>query len=361
MNFIQVQAYVGFWLGAATMICIHNLIVSIISYKIRKTHASSILKIIFNFGQIVRNFGMICSYMTPKVASILQCTASIYFMFIGNIISRLSLTAFLLWRIRQIDMKSKDWDKRICILLFVIRTAFTIPYLIIRQISVEYISESETIICSYKFIDIAPYGVGGIVTDFLIDIYVTTRLILILKNANKNASQLFLNIRSKRTLFTAVMYWNFSRLIISFIFHLFAILDIFEILEEVPGMTVKCIIYILLSYLITIDAEIVHAIEGKGGLSTKTLKSIQSTDDHISSILSSSDQIRSQVIDNNKIIVVSMKRLSFFECASTVIKNEDDDNDKNHENDENKDDDENEDNNRKINDTEISNMEIITH
>ncbi|CAB4477622.1 unnamed protein product [Rhizophagus irregularis] len=226
------------------------MIVSIISYKIRKTHASSILKIIFNFGQIVRNFGMICSFMTPKVATILQCTASIYVMFIGNI-SRLSLTAFLLlWRIRQIDMKSKDWDKRICILLFVIRTEFTIPYLII-QISVEYISILEA-----------------------------------------------------RILFTAVTYWNFLRLIISFIFHLFAILDIFEILEESPSMTVKCIIYILLSYLITIDAEIVHAIEA--------IKS----------------------------------------AANTVLKNE---------NDEIKDDDENEDNDRKINDTEISNMEIITH
>ncbi|PKC52832.1 hypothetical protein RhiirA1_480577 [Rhizophagus irregularis] len=176
-------------------------------------------------------------------------------------------------------MKSKDWDKRICILLFVIRTEFTIPYLII-QISVEYISVSETSICYYKFIDIAPYDVGGIILE-------------------------------ARILFTAVTYWNFLRLIISFIFHLFAILDIFEILEESPSMTVKCIIYILLSYLITIDAEIVHAIE-----------------------------------------VVSMKRLSFFECASTVLKNE---------NDEIKDDDENEDNDRKINDTEISNMEIITH
>ncbi|CAB5380946.1 unnamed protein product [Rhizophagus irregularis] len=82
----------------------------------------------------------------------------------------------------------------------------------------------------------------------------------------------------------------------------------------------------------------------------KTVKSIQSTDDHIFSILSSSDQIRSQVIDNDKIIVVSMKRLSFFECASTVLKNENDDDDKNHKNDEIKDDDENEDNDRKIND-----------
>ncbi|EXX50537.1 hypothetical protein RirG_269870 [Rhizophagus irregularis DAOM 197198w] len=347
------------------------MIVSIISYKIRKTHASSILKIIFNFGQIVRNSGVVGIYITPKVPTILQCAASLYITYIGNIISRLSLTAFLLWRIRQIDMKRKVWDKRICILLFVIRTAFTIPYLIFQQITTQYVSESETSICSYDYLNIAPYGIGGIVTDFLIDTYVTTRLILILKNANKNASQLSLNIRSKRTLFTAVTYWNFLRLIISFIFHLFAILDIFYLLEEGPSMTVKCIIYILLSYVITIDAEIVHVIEGKGqqnGSSTKTVKSIQSTDDHISSTLSSSDQTHSQIIDNDKIIVVSMKKLSFFECASTVLKNEDE-NDENHGDDEIKDDDEikvddeSNDDDQKINDTlkESSNMEIIIH
>ncbi|PKB95970.1 hypothetical protein RhiirA5_435709 [Rhizophagus irregularis] len=136
-------------------------------------------------------------------------------------------------------------------------------------------------------------------------------------------------------------------------------------------MTVKCIIYILLSYVITIDAEIVHVIEGKGqqnGSSTKTVKSIQSTDDHISSTLSSSDQTHSQIIDNDKIIVVSMKKLSFFECASTVLKNEDE-NDENHGDDEIKDDDEikvddeSNDDDQKINDTlkESSNMEIIIH
>uniref|UniRef100_U9UEN5 Uncharacterized protein n=1 Tax=Rhizophagus irregularis (strain DAOM 181602 / DAOM 197198 / MUCL 43194) TaxID=747089 RepID=U9UEN5_RHIID len=73
-----------------------------------------------------------------------------------------------------------------------------------------------------------------------------------------------------------------------------------------------------------------------------------------------------EIIINSFLIVMEDKanryeKLSFFECASTVLKNENDDDDRNHENDEIKDDDENEDNDRKINDTEISNMEIITH
>ncbi|PKK71119.1 hypothetical protein RhiirC2_711382 [Rhizophagus irregularis] len=308
INFIQTQAYVCFWLGASIMICIHNMVVAIISYKTRrtrKTHASSILKIIFNFGQIMRNSGSVGSYITPKFPTILQCTVPLYITYIGNIVSRLSLTAFLLWRIRQIDTESKVWDKRICILLFVIRAAFTIPYLIFQRISTMYISESDTYICYYDFLDIAPYGTGGIVTDFIVDIYVTSRLVLILQNANKNASQLSLNIRSKRTLFTAVTYWNFLRLIISLIFHLNAVLDIFNFVQEGPSMTVKCLIHILLSYVITIDAEIVQAIEGKGqqnGSSTNT-----------------DDQTHSQIIDNDKIIVVSMKELTFFECQSKGI------------------------------------------
>jgi hypothetical protein len=78
----------------------------------------------------MRNSGVVGSYITPKFPTILQCTVPLYITYIGNIVSRLSLTAFLLWRIRQIDMESKVWDKRICILLFVIRAAFTVNFLL---------------------------------------------------------------------------------------------------------------------------------------------------------------------------------------------------------------------------------------
>ncbi|RGB28214.1 hypothetical protein C1646_745970 [Rhizophagus diaphanus] len=351
MNFIQIQAFAGFWTAAILAICFHNMIISIALYKIRKVHASSILKIIFNFGQIMRSFGTLGLYMTPKLPTLIQCTAFVHLSITGTTITRLSLAAFLLWRIRQIEMNGKDWDKWICILLFLIRTAFTIPYLILQKSTFVDIPESGTVICDYDTSANYPYGLGGIIIDFVIDIYVTARLIFILKRANKNVSQLSLK-RNKISLFSAVMYWNFLRLIVSLIFHLLAILDIFFILGEGTSLITRGIVTILLSYLITIDAEIVQAIEGTGrqfGLSSS---------DHKPSNLSSSDQTYSQIIDDDRIVVVSMKKLSFLEWASTTIIDEDDENYKNDEKNDNDENDENakdKDNDRKIN------MEIIIH
>jgi hypothetical protein len=49
--------------------------------------------------------------------------------------------------------------------------------------------------------------------------------------------------------------------------------------DEVAGTSSACIIYILLSYVITIDAEIVHAIEGKGQQNESSTKTIQNIGD----------------------------------------------------------------------------------
>ncbi|CAB5358044.1 unnamed protein product [Rhizophagus irregularis] len=97
------------------------------------------------------------------------------------------------------------------------------------------------------------------------------------------------------------------------------------------------------------------------GLSSKFTQS-----DHKLSNLSSNDQTYSQIIDDDRIVVVSMKRLSFLEWASTTIVDEDDENYKNDEKNDNDENDENakdKNNDRKINDTstETSNMEIIIH
>ncbi|PKK59724.1 hypothetical protein RhiirC2_857222 [Rhizophagus irregularis] len=114
---------------------------------------------------------------------------------------------------------------------------------------------------------VVPFITGGTIVEFLVDIYVTTRLIFILKNANKNAC-----------------IWVFKR-----------------------SIRYNFKIHSNHHYVITIDAEIVHAIEGKGQKNELSVKTIQT------SILSSSDQTHSQIIDNDRIVVVSMKRISFFE------------------------------------------------
>jgi hypothetical protein len=83
----------------------------------------------------VRGLGLFGLFMTPKVATLVQCAAFQYFTMAGNIIARLSLTAFLLWRIRQIDMSGKSIDNWMCIVLFVIRIAFTVNFQIFLLLS----------------------------------------------------------------------------------------------------------------------------------------------------------------------------------------------------------------------------------
>ncbi|RIA94737.1 hypothetical protein C1645_544024 [Glomus cerebriforme] len=129
MNYIQILAYAGFWLGAVIMINIHNLIASILLCRIHKVNVSTILKIIFTFGQIVQSVGNFGIYMTPETATFVQCAALQSFISVGNIITRLSLSAFLLWRLRQLDNNKKSIDKLVCIVLFTIRAAFTVSFL----------------------------------------------------------------------------------------------------------------------------------------------------------------------------------------------------------------------------------------
>ncbi|CAB4412065.1 unnamed protein product [Rhizophagus irregularis] len=125
----------------------------------------------------------------------------------------------------------------------------------------------STFICNSDVTRVVTFITGGTIVEFLVDIYVTTRLIFILKNANKNAC-----------------IWVFKR-----------------------SIRYNFKIHSNHHYVITIDAEIVHAIEGKGQKNELSVKPFKT------SILSSSDQTHSQIIDNDRIVVVSMKRISFFE------------------------------------------------
>jgi hypothetical protein len=83
---------------------------------------SNILKIIFNFGNVLRFLGAWGLYMTPKIATMLQCTSIVYVQAIGNVCARVSLTAFLLWRLKQIN--NVRIDTYVGITLFVLRAGF---------------------------------------------------------------------------------------------------------------------------------------------------------------------------------------------------------------------------------------------
>ena len=102
-----------------------------------------------------------------------------------------------------------------------------------------------------------------------IDIFVTCRLCQILHKANKNYKTAHVHKRKpfKRSIFTSVLYWNFLQLGISIVYHMVSAIQVSNF-----GMTVRqiyaipavaTVVYIALSYLITIDAEIVRSIQGR--------------------------------------------------------------------------------------------------
>src|SRR5436309_7732121 len=105
------------------------MIASAILYKVRQTNVSCVLKVIFNFGQIVHSVGKVCLYMTSKAVTLVRCTAFQYLTMVGYVLTRLSLSVFLLWRLRQI---CNNWkDKCVCAVLFAIRSTLAVSFRLI--------------------------------------------------------------------------------------------------------------------------------------------------------------------------------------------------------------------------------------
>jgi hypothetical protein len=139
------------------------------------------------------------------------------------------------------------------------------------------------------------------------------------------------------------MYWNFIRLFVSLIFHAAPIINqtIDDGYNETLVLTSIPLINIILSYVITVDAEIVKVIEGKSKKKTSSSESKKSisqssytpstpsyNDGHSTNALPkyqhSSDDEGCNQVDEDKIVIVSMKRLSFFEWANLVVGGRDD-------------------------------------
>ncbi|KAF0561128.1 hypothetical protein F8M41_025325 [Gigaspora margarita] len=349
MNQFVFLGYLSFILGAGTIISFHHFIVSILLYNTRQTNGTNLLKIIFNLANCWRLAVTFAGLIVPN-GPLTQCLVLQYLQTIGDVLFREALSAFLLWRLKQIHNDRHDhWNS---IILFTLKTLFTVPILAFQRVTVVYDPVSKSDICYYNHITVEKYFIGGsVAVDFLIDIFVTVRLVQILLRANRNAAQISTNIthKTKRSLFTAVMYWNFLRMFIAFLVHTESTIGLIisavstnpQDFEEVTGdITVKIVLYIALSYVITIDAEIVKVIEGKNlkGGSAGTEKSFKSSPSPYtprtprkfkdSQILSSSsdlpqysptEQGQMSQLDEDKHVVVSMKRLSFFEWATFVV------------------------------------------
>lgn len=183
--------------------------------------------------------------------------------------------------------------------------------------------------------------------DILIDLYVTVRLIQVLRSANRNVAGLRANMsrKTKRTLFTAVMYWNFVRLGVAFGLNVTTLASNltgklhanYDLDQIATRNFFQTFFFIVMSYVVTVDAEIVKVIEGEDQNKKGTSKSssgktnYQSSSTNMTSKSTGSISLPKYNTPNSPTIFertsrndtetydVSMKRLSFFEWANIVL------------------------------------------
>nr|CAG8522190.1 6962_t:CDS:2 [Entrophospora candida] len=364
------QFFLSYAYGLSSMTYFHNFFVSVFLYRSGIANVTNILKIIFNLSGVTWSA---IRYNLLMAVSIYHCRVLIYLEVFTNFLYRETLAAFLLWRLKQIEYSA--WDRWISFALFTFRTVLNLIVINYYQPildSDEYLQECKSDSEVARYIQL-----GYISIDVLIDFFVTVRLVQILNEGNRNSAQANSIIgrrNPKRTLFTAVLYWNFMRMTVDFIYNVMAILNIyidndkfyFEVLNGI-----QCFATIAQSYLITVDAEIVKVIEGnqnrtiiiafdRNNLSIvsfrKFIMSTPSTSREmeegerdsikpssftsISTSNSSSqtsgsksqkhkswrrDSLNRQQktasfrLNKNKFVVVSMQRLTFFEWANLII------------------------------------------
>ncbi|RHZ84617.1 hypothetical protein Glove_79g107 [Diversispora epigaea] len=338
----QVDAFVCFLAGTVSMIALHNLIISIILYKARKANVSNISKIILNLNIMILFIFRIAAENQSTFVDLIGCQIVIYIQYIATFFYRTALAFFLLWRLRQVG--NSKLDKWASIILLSTRTIVHLTTFGFIKVFVRTTSTRNYCWIDQKKLKIAePIS---LCIDFLIDIYITVRLVNVLRVANKNAAGLrsSANKRTKRTLFTAVMYWNFVRLAVAFGLNSMAAANlIFRNFHPYPTndqyATIaffQILCFILLSYVVTVDAEIVKVIEGGNKNNKKSSKSTSKSTSEKSSYFSSS--MNRATFKNNDSLSLpkynipniptsppqsdsneSKKRLSFFEWTNIVL------------------------------------------
>ncbi|CAJ0843417.1 1627_t:CDS:2 [Entrophospora sp. SA101] len=340
------QFFLSYAYGLSSMTYFHNFFVSVFLYRSGIANVTNILKIIFNLSGVTWSA---IRYNLLMAVSIYHCRVLIYLEVFTNFLYRETLAAFLLWRLKQIEYSA--WDRWISFALFTFRTVLNLIVINYYQPildSDEYLQECKSDSEIARYIQL-----GYISIDVLIDFFVTVRLVQILNEGNRNSAQANSIIgrrNPKRTLFTAVLYWNFMRMTVDFIYNVMAILNIyidndkfyFEVLNGI-----QCFATIAQSYLITVDAEIVKVIEGnqnrtiiiafdRNNLSIvsfrKFIMSTPSTSREMEEgsksqkhkswrrdSLNRQQKTASFRLNKNKFVVVSMQRLTFFEWANLII------------------------------------------
>ncbi|CAG8626681.1 2029_t:CDS:2 [Funneliformis caledonium] len=275
------------------------------------------------------SFGFV---MLPLEIPLSLCHSLSYALAVANFFFKESLAIFLLWRLRQIE--NRESDKWISLVLLFIRTIAQITQMALSKPDIFFDGGIQSCNPNPNSAKVAVWTVIG--CDMLIEIYVTVRLVKILKRANRNAAQIRSNMdrKTKRTLFTAVIYWNFLRLAVVFVTSTLSSIYI----EIIPSSSfthqaidkgIFSAFTIIMSYVITVDAEIVRVVEGKykkGSNNSNSEKSIPGTP-HVPSAYHKKKTSQTlpkytssiEQEESDDAFITSMKRLSFFEWANMVV------------------------------------------
>nr|CAG8622694.1 1231_t:CDS:2 [Entrophospora candida] len=235
------------------------------------------------FNGLIKAISQVWQLVVPNDVTEGQCIALTSLVVTGMFIYRTALQGFLLWRLKGVDNKKRDlW---IGVVLFTARVAFNFAQFFQIRPEVVYDDEESAYFCR-QGLDLARTQVLGYISiDLLIECYVTFRFMQILTKANKTALLVAGESKTKkkkRTIFTAIIYWNFLRLFLaisqSAMFVGWTISGIYRNNDQESALYInntQALLLIGLSYAITIDAEIVRVIEGRRpSVGSKSLKNI---------------------------------------------------------------------------------------
>ncbi|GET50120.1 hypothetical protein GLOIN_2v1778313 [Rhizophagus irregularis DAOM 181602=DAOM 197198] len=161
---------------------------------------------------------------------------------------------------RLIGVSKSNFDKILCISFLTIRTLLQIVHIALFRLHVGNICKFE------DRAKIVRWGYIGI--DLIIDIFVTIRLIQVLKKRIQNAaeSNQMTERSPKNNMFNAVNYWSYLQLGSTLTFNILAVVEIITWLKYGSVLTIRIfqtLNNIIFSYMITYDKEIVKTIAGK--------------------------------------------------------------------------------------------------
>ncbi|CAG8512646.1 10662_t:CDS:2 [Acaulospora morrowiae] len=271
----NILAYQTFLSGLGVMVFFHNTVLSAITY-IPNTQLR-FLKIIFNFTGGVR-FIFDFFYIALQSVILTNCGVLAYIHDIFNLIYRTSLACFLLCNLRKLS--ERKVDKWISLTLLVIRVSFQTLHVIFLRPKVTSISMS----CNPEINSGTSLPIflmtGFLITDFIIELYVAFRFIYILKRAKKihtrNALSYGLSSDSRIILrkFGGIQFWFLIRVFIALSLTFITLFDSFfnlrgvanqivvDVANQIVVPTIICLICIAMSYVITLESEIVEAYAG---------------------------------------------------------------------------------------------------